>query len=110
MAVDARLWTWIDRAGPAPLAYRWLGQHWRRTCKAAGARLRLYDLRHLSAQFAGERGASDRDLAVHLGHSNPEMSHRYSRRAVARNAARAIADELLGLAPAPQEFTQAGVA
>lgn len=110
VAVDARLWAWIDRAFPAPLAYRWLGEHWNRAYEVAKVRLRMYDLRHLSAQFAGDHGATDRDLAIHLGHSNPATSHRYSRRAVARGVARAIADELLGPAPVPQESTQAGVA
>ncbi len=106
VAVDERLWTWIERAVPAPLGYRWLGEHWRRACRTAGVELRMYDLRHLSAQFAGDRGASDRDLAIHLGHSNPAMSHRYSRRAVARSVARASADELLGEGLRAQESAQ----
>lgn len=112
VAVETRLWPWIVRAVPAPLAYRWLGGHWERVSEAAGVKLRMYDLRHLSAQFAGDRGATDRDLAIHLGHaSNSAMTFRHSRRAVAR----AIAEELLGPASAPrgqdaQESAQAGVA
>ncbi len=108
VAVDARLWAWVDRAVPAPLAYRWLGEYWHRACAAAEVRLRMYDLRHLSAQFAADQGATDRDLTVHLGHSNPAMSHRYARRAVARGVARAIGDALLGPVPAAQETAQAG--
>ncbi len=62
--------------------------------KAKCPSLRMYDLRHLSAQYAGDRGVTDRDLTVHLGHSNPAVSHRYSRRGIARGVATAIADVL----------------
>jgi integrase len=96
VAVDARLWGWIDRAVPAPLHERWLGVYWRRACQAAEVvGVRMYDLRHLSAQLAGDRGVTDRDLTVHLGHSNPGMSHRYSRRRTARLVAAAVAEGLL---------------
>lgn len=110
VAVDPRLWEWIERAVPAPLAYRWLNEYWGRAQAATGIKLRMYDLRHLSAQFAGDRGATDRDLTIHLGHSNPAMSHRYSRRAVARTIAGAIADELLGEEVAPILAQVGGVA
>lgn len=96
VAVDPRLWSWVDRAVPAPLGTTWLRNHWKDACKAAGVKLRLYDLRHCSAQFAADGGATDRDLTVHLGHSNPAMSHRYARRVVARGVALAIGDALLG--------------
>jgi integrase len=99
VAVDGRLWEWVERAVPAPLGTVWLRRHWKEACEAAGVRLRLYDLRHLSAQYAADGGATDRDLTVHLGHSNPAMSHRYARRAVARGVAHAIGDALLGPAP-----------
>lgn len=95
VAVDARLWAWVDRAVPAPLGYGWLRVYWLRAEEKTGVVLPMKHLRHLSAQFAGDRGASDRDLTIHLGHSNPAMSHRYSRRALARGVAKQIADELL---------------
>ena len=96
VAVDERLWNWIDGAVPSNLQYRWLNEYWKRACKAAGVQgLRMYDLRHLSAQYAGDRGVTDRDLTIHLGHSNPSMSHRYSRRRTARGVAVAVADELV---------------
>jgi integrase len=95
VAVDGRLWEWVERAVPAPLQYKWLRTHWLRACRKAGYEgVRLKDLRHLSAQLAGDAGATDRDLATHLGHSNPTMSHRYSRRRVARGVAGRIGDQL----------------
>ncbi len=95
VAVDERLWGWIERAVPSQLQYKWLRTNWGRACKAAGVSgLRMYDLRHLSAQYAGDRGVTDRDLTIHLGHTNPTMSHRYSRRATARGVAKAIGDVL----------------
>ena len=95
VAVDARLWRWIERAVPAPLGYKWLRLHWVRARTAAGfPDLRLKDLRHLSAQFAGDEGATDRDLTTHLGHTNPAMSHRYARRRVARVVAGKIGDAM----------------
>lgn len=87
-------WTWVERAIPAPLAYGWLRKYWTRACNAAGVRLPMRHLRHLSAQFAADGGASDRDLTVHLGHSNPATSHRYSRRLVARGVAKQISEAL----------------
>lgn len=95
VAVDARLWAWIARAVPAPLGYGWLSIWWRRTVRQAGyAGLRLYDLRHLSAQLAADLGATDRDLTTHLGHTNPKMAHRYARRPTARGVAAKIGDQL----------------
>ncbi len=97
VAVDPRLWGWIDVAIPAPLAYRWLNEWFKRARKEAKlpGTLTMYDLRHLSAQFAGDEGVTDRDLTVHMGHSTPAMSHRYSRRQVVRTVAGAVADRLL---------------
>lgn len=96
VAVDPRLWEWIERAVPAPLGYKWMRTHWVRARKAAGyPDLRMKDLRHLSAQFAGDEGATDRDLTTHLGHSNPAMSHRYSARRTARKVAGQIGDALV---------------
>jgi integrase len=96
VAFDPRVWEWIDRAVPAALAYRWLNRYWQRACKAAKVvGVRMYDLRHLSAQLAGDAGVTDRDLTVHLRHATPTMSHRYSRRAVAWVVAERVADELL---------------
>lgn len=96
VAVDERLWPWVDRGIPSPLAYRWLNRYWKRACAAAEVDgLRMYDLRHLSAQFAADAGATDRDLTVHLGHADPKMSHKYSRRRQVRTVAKAAADTLL---------------
>jgi integrase len=96
VAVDPRLWDWVDQAVPSPLAYRWLNEYWKRACRAAEViGFEMRHLRHLSAQLAGDRGATDRDLTVHLGHATPTMSHRYSRRRTARTVAQAVADELL---------------
>ena len=89
------MWSWIQAAVPSPLQYRWLNTWWKRACAEAGHTLRMYDLRHLSAQFAGDEGATDRDLTIHMGHSNVRMSHRYSRRKVARKVAAALADVLV---------------
>ena len=95
VAVDERFWGWIERAVPSRLQYRWLGVYWNRARESAGCpELRMYDLRHLSAQYAGDRGVTDRDLTIHLGHSNPKMTHVYSRRGIARGIAKAIADSL----------------
>ena len=95
VAVDERFWGWIERAVPSRLQYRWLGVYWNRAREKAGCpELRMYDLRHLSAQYAGDRGVTDRDLTIHLGHSNPKMTHVYSRRGIARGIAKAIADSL----------------
>jgi len=97
IAVDERLWVWIVAAVPSNVQYKWLNKYWNRACRKAKVKnLRMYDLRHMSAQFAGDRGASDRDLTVHLGHSNPKMSHRYSRRRISRQVATHIADSLGG--------------
>jgi len=66
VAFDPRAWEWIDRAVPCPLAYRWLNVYWHRACKAAKVLgVRMYDLRHLSAQLAGDAGVTDRDLTGH---------------------------------------------
>ncbi len=56
---------------------------------------KMGDSRHLAAQFAGDEGMTDRDLAIYLGHTNPTMSHRYSRTPTARKVAKAVADRLL---------------
>ena len=95
VAVDERFWGWIERAVPSQLQYRWLGVYWNRAReKAKCPTLRMYDLRHLSAQYAGDRGVTDRDLTIHLGHADPKMSHVYSRRGIARGIAKVIADVL----------------
>lgn len=93
------MWSWVQAAVPSPLQYRWLNTWWKRACKEAKHELRMYDLRHLSAQFAGDEGATDRDLTIHMGHSNVRMSHRYSRRKVAA----ALADVLV--ADMPEELS-----
>lgn len=97
VAVDERLWPWIERAVPPVLGARWLGVHWRRARDAAGVPdVRMYDLRHLSGQLAADAGATDRDIAVHLGHTTSTMAFRYTRRATARKVARGIGDALEG--------------
>lgn len=96
VAVDPRFWEWIERGIPSKVQHGWLRIHWKRACAAAGIEgLQLKHLRHLSAQWAGDRGVTDRDLTTHLGHTNPSMSHRYARRAISRGIATAIADELV---------------
>lgn len=96
VAVDPRLWPWIERAVPSRLQYRWLNTYWHRACAIAGVEgVRMYDLRHLSGQLAGDQGATDRDLTIHLRHASASMSHRYSRRRTAQRVAQAVADGLL---------------
>ena len=96
VAVDERLWHWIEQGVPSPLRYRWLWRWWNRACEAAKVKdFRMYDLRHLSAQYAGDMGATDRDLATHMRHADPKMTHRYSRTATARKVAVKFADKLL---------------
>jgi integrase len=48
VAVDDRLWDWIERAVPSQLQYRWLNTYWKRACQDAEVQdLRMYDLRQL---------------------------------------------------------------
>lgn len=95
VAVDEEMWPWVDAGVPAPLRERWLRVYFNRAKdKAKLVDFRMYDLRHLGAQFAGDAGVTDRDLTVHLRHTNPKMSHRYSRRLISRKAAKGISDML----------------
>lgn len=97
VAVDARLWPWIERAVPPVLGYKWLRIWWRRACKAAELEgVWMYDLRHLSGQLAADLGATDRDIMIHLRHANAGMTHRYTKRRVARAVAGKIGDALAG--------------
>lgn len=97
VSIDGDLaWEWLARAIPAPLAYGWLHEYWSRACKPdpekgwPGAKLPMRHLRHLGAQLAGDGGASERDLAGHLGHSNTITTFRYTRRKGARGIAHSI--------------------
>ena len=100
VSVDERLWAWVDRAVPSPLHDRWLRNWFNRATEAAGLPgVQMYDLRHLSAQFAGDQGATDRDLTVHMGHSRVDTSHRYSRRRTARKVAQAVGNALEAAKP-----------
>lgn len=100
VSVSSDLWNWVDHAVPAPLAYRWLNTWFKRAVEAAELTdLRMYDLRHLSAQYAGDFGATDRDLTVHMGHSRVDQSHQYSARRTARKVADAVAQALLADMP-----------
>ncbi len=95
VAVDKPMWKWVNAGVPAPLKDRWLRIYFNRARDKAKLRdFRMYDLRHLGAQFAGDAGVTDRDLTVHLRHTNPKMSHKYSRRLVSRRAAKGISDML----------------
>ncbi|UCG87767.1 MAG: hypothetical protein JSW71_04250 [Gemmatimonadota bacterium] len=96
VVVDPRYWQWIKRGVPSNLQYRWLNIYWKRACEAKKLKdLRMYDIRHLTGQIAGDFGVSDRDMTVHLGHSSVQMSHRYTRRAVSKRTAAAIAEALV---------------
>ncbi len=96
VAVDERLWHWVERAIPAPLKTKQLRRHWNDAVARVGIEdFKMGDSRHLAAQFAGDEGVTDRDLAIYLGHTNPTMSHRYSRTPTARKVGKAVADRLL---------------
>jgi integrase len=112
-------WAWITRAIPAPLQYGWLHEYWRRACAPdpetdwPGVLLPMKHLRHFGAQLAGDRGASDRDMAVHLGHSNTSTTHRYTRRRVMRGIAASISDQVFAGQEIPvpaQKSAQGGAA
>ena len=95
VGVDEEWWPWVDSGVPSPLQDRWLRIYFNRARDKAKLKdFRMYDLRHLGAQFAGDAGVSDRDLTIHLRHTNPKMSHKYSRRLVSRITAKAIGDML----------------
>jgi len=100
VSVSPDLWAWIDRAVPSPLAYRWLNTWFKRAAEQADfPGLRMYDLRHLSAQYAGDFGATDRDLTIHMGHSRVDQSHQYSARRTARKVAAAVGQALVADMP-----------
>jgi hypothetical protein len=95
VGVEEEEWPWIDAGVPSQLQDRWLRVYFNKARDKAKLKdFRMYDLRHFGAQLAGDAGVSDRDLTVHLRHTNPKMSHRYSRRLISRKAAKGISDML----------------
>jgi len=95
VAVAPAMWDWIEAAIPLPIGDKWLRRWWKRACRAAKVKgIRMYDLRHLSAQLAADAGMADSAVATHLRHSNASTTRRYTRRAVARKVAAAIGEAL----------------
>lgn len=110
VSVDPRLWPWIDKGVPSPLRYKWLREYFLRARSAAELEppdgekgITLYTLRHLSGQAASESGANLQDIAQHMGHTQLSTTMDYLAGPMARAAARAIADTLLGPAPSATE-------
>lgn len=110
VAVDPRMWEWIDKGVPTPLQYKWLRIHFIRARKAAGLDpqpgqrpITLYTLRHLSGQAASASGAQLQEIAQHMGHTQLSTTMDYLAGPMARAAARAIADTLMGPAPSASE-------
>lgn len=110
VAVDPRMWDWIDKAVPTPLKYKWLRIHFDRARSEAGLdskpgqrKITLYTLRHLSGQAASASGAQLHEIAQHMGHTQLSTTMDYLAGPLAKAAARAIADTLMGPAPSASE-------
>ena len=70
-----------------PEPYYWFDAHWFEAMKAAGiANFRFHDLRHTSASYLAQRGASTLEIADVLGHKSLAMVRRYSHLAVDHKA------------------------
>lgn len=96
LPVADALWPWVTAAVPAPLAYKWLREHWVRARKAVGAGdVRLHDLRHFPAQLLVNAGRSEASVQSTMRHATPAMTPRYARQRDRGENARTIADVLL---------------
>ena len=94
--VAPELWSWVERAVPPPVRYRWLRLHFKRACAAAGAPdLRLHDLRHAHAQWLTNAGRSEASVQVSLRHSSALMTRRYSKQRDRGENAKVMANILL---------------
>jgi integrase len=96
IAVDERLWPWVQAGIPAPLQYKRLREIWHEACAAAGVEhVVLHDLRHCHAQWATDQGAALARVAGSLRHSSTTMTERYARSTDTRQVSSAVADALL---------------
>lgn len=97
-APDDHVFRHID--GTAPFQY---GRAWRAARAAAGIKdLRFHDLRHLAASELAMAGTSSRELQHLLGHSNANMTARYSHFTVERTLELGdrLSDRLFPVSPA----------
>lgn len=70
-----------------PEAFYWFDQHWAEALKQAKLKnFRFHDLRHTSASYLAQRGASAVEIAEVLGHKSLSMVRRYSHLAVDHKA------------------------
>lgn len=96
--VDPKLWKWIDRGIPAPLAYKWLRLNFKQALRDAGLdeTLRLHDLRHAHGQWAVEAGVPEALVQVSLRHAQLATTRRYTKQANKGTVAAGLAKALAG--------------
>jgi hypothetical protein len=94
LPVDARMWRWITAGVPSPVGIKWLRIYWRRALTAAGQDpdFRLYDLRHLPAQWLTDHGLSEARVSKFMRHGDPTMTRRYAGQRDKQVAATTLAD------------------
>jgi len=97
LRVDPDLWAWVSAAVPSPVAYSWLRRHWKRALKSAGAdtSLRLHDLRHLTAQWLVNAGATEASVQGTMRHATASMTRRYAKQKDRGENARTLARVML---------------
>jgi hypothetical protein len=97
LRVHPDLWTWIQRAVPAPVQYKWLRTHWKRALAAAGAdtSLRLKDLRHVGAQWAVEEGVPLVKIQKQLRHTNSRTTEIYADQIARGEVGMAVGNHML---------------
>lgn len=83
--VEPELWPWVVAAVPSPVQYKWLREHWARSCRKHGLSSagrydgpRLHDLRHCFGQWAITGGADEAAVQQYLRHSNITTTRRYT--------------------------------
>jgi integrase len=94
--VDPEMWTWIERAIPSPVQYKWLREHFKRAAREVGLPdLRLHDLRHCFGQWAIDGGIPESKVQVAMRHADPSMTRRYTKQRDRGEHARVIGDVML---------------
>ncbi len=74
-------YAWAKRAVPCPVGASFLSHQWKKACRAAGrGDVRLYDLRHCTAQWLTNAGRSLDQVQQTMRHKSLEMTARYARR------------------------------
>lgn len=86
---------WMRQAIPSPLKAGWMRIYWVRARKEVGRDdVWLRDLRHCTAQWGMDEGATEVEVSAQLGHTNTKTTRKYTRQANRGQTAQAVARAL----------------